>query len=62
MENTKVKDSIDITLEYYFIKRKQIMEFVNSKSNMSADQIIQCGEDMAELELKITALQVAKEN
>ena len=62
MENTATKDSIDKTLEYYFVKRKQIMEFVNSKNNLSADQIIQCGEDIAELELKITALQVAKEN
>ena len=62
MENLIGKDSIDRTLDYYFIKRNQIIDFVNSENNLSADQIIRCGEDIAELEYKITALQVAKEN
>jgi len=61
MENLKIKDNIDKTLEYYFAKRNQIIDFVNTKSNLSADQIIQCGEDISELEYKITALQIAKE-
>lgn len=62
METLKNKNGLDRTLEYYFVKRNQIIDFVNTKSNLSADQIIQCGEDIAELEYKITALQIAKED
>lgn len=62
MENIRSMDSLERTLEYYFIKRDQIIDFINENSNLSADQIIQCGEDLSELEYKITALEIAKEN
>ncbi len=62
MENSKLKDNVDRTLDYYFIKRKQIIDYVNESTGLSADQIIKCGEDLSELEFKITALQIAKEN
>ena len=55
-------DKIEKTLEYYIFKRKEIIDFLNSKSNLTPDDIIQNGEEMAILEYKITALQVAKEN
>jgi len=55
-------DKIEKTIEYYCFKRKEILEFVNSKSNLTPDEIISNGEEMAILEYKITALQVAKEN
>jgi hypothetical protein len=55
-------DKIEKTLEYYIYKRKEIMDFVNSKTNLTPDDIIQNGEEMSILEYKITALQVAKEN
>lgn len=62
MENLLSGDNVDRTLEYYFAKRKQIIDFVSENSNLSADRIIQCGKDLEELEYKITALQIAKEN
>ena len=55
-------NKIEKTLEYYYYKRNEIMDFVNSKNNLTPDQIIEHGEAMAVLEYKITALQVAKEN
>ncbi|MBT8394975.1 MAG: hypothetical protein HKO81_01640 [Flavobacteriaceae bacterium] len=57
-----IEDKIERTLEYYFQKKKQLKDFINKSNNLTADQIIQCGEEMAELEYKITALQIAKEN
>ena len=53
---------ITVTLEYYFKKRKEILNFVNSNNNLTPDQIIENGEQLAILEYKITALQVAQEN
>lgn len=55
-------DKIEKTLEYYYHKRNKIRDFVNSKSDLTPDQIIEHGEDMAVLEYKITALQIAQEN
>lgn len=57
-----MKEKIENTLEYYCVKRKQILDFVNSKTNLTSDEIIHNGEEMAILEYKITALQVAQEN
>lgn len=57
-----MKDKIEIALEYYNNKRQDILEKVNSKNNLSADQIIHYGKEMEILEFKITALEVAKEN
>ena len=55
-------NKIDKTLDYYAIKKKQIHDFVNNKSDLTAEQIIEFGEELAILEFKITALEVAKEN
>lgn len=57
-----MEDKINITLEYYYLKRKEIMDFSNNSSNLTADQLIKNGEELAVLEYKITALQVAQEN
>ncbi|WP_170309897.1 hypothetical protein [Seonamhaeicola maritimus] len=53
-------DKIDETLQYYFVKRKDILDLVNRSNNLSAEEIIEYGEEMAILEYKITALQIAK--
>ena len=38
------------------------MDYANNSSNLTADQLIKNGEELAILEYKITALQVAQEN
>ena len=53
---------IDKTIEYYLFKRNEILDLVNSRGNFSVEEIIEYGEELAILEYKITALQVAKEN
>jgi hypothetical protein len=55
-------DKIKKTIEYYRYKRNEILDFVNSKTNLTPDDIIKHGEEMSVLEYKITALQVALEN
>ena len=55
-------DKIDKTLEYYCQKRQEILDAVNLKSKLTPDEIIHYGEEMAILEYKITALEIAKEN
>ena len=57
-----MEDKIESALVYYNQKRKGILEAVNSKSNLTAEQIIDYGEEMSILEYKITALVVAKES
>ena len=57
-----MEDKIESALVYYNQKRKGILEAVNSKSNLTAEQIIDYGEEMSILEYKITALEVAKES
>ncbi|MDG2150980.1 MAG: hypothetical protein P8K12_01995 [Polaribacter sp.] len=53
---------IEKAIEYYFFKSNELKEFVNSNNNLSIEKIIECGEELAILEHKITALEVAKEN
>lgn len=55
-------DKIDKTIEYYCQKRQEILDVVNLKSRLTPDEIIHYGEEMAILEYKITALEIAKEN
>ncbi|WP_179337606.1 hypothetical protein [Winogradskyella ludwigii] len=55
-------DKIEIAIAYYSKKGQDILDAVNSNSNLSADEIIQYGEEMAIIEYKLTALEVAKEN
>jgi hypothetical protein len=56
--NKKINTAID----YYTKKGQEILNTVNSKSNLTADELIHYGEEMAIIEYKLTALEVAKEN
>lgn len=55
-------DKIDIAIAYYTKKGQDIIDAVNSNESLSADEIIHYGEEMAAIEYKLTALEVAKEN
>ena len=55
-------DKINEALKYYSHKKKDIMNFVNGKDELTVEEIIENGEQLAILEYKITALQVAQEN
>lgn len=57
-----MEDKINVAIDYYTKKGNEILEAVNSKSNLTADEIIHYGEEMAIIEYKLTALEVAKEN
>ncbi|MCL6296329.1 hypothetical protein [Jejuia spongiicola] len=57
-----MEDKIDNTLAYYYHKRNEILNFINTNDCLVPDQIIEKGEELAVLEYKITALQIAKEN
>jgi len=59
---TVLDDKIDKALEYYLYKSSEIKEFVNSSKDLTVEQIIDFGEELAVLEYKITALEVAKES
>ncbi|MGF1557081.1 hypothetical protein [Paucihalobacter sp.] len=56
------KNKIQIALEYYTKKGEEILKTVNSRNDLTADEIIHFGEEMAILEYKMTALEVAKES
>jgi hypothetical protein len=53
---------INEALKYYLYKRKGIMDFINSKADLTVEEIIENAEELSILEYKITALQVALEN
>ena len=53
---------IDVAIDYYHKKGQGILNKVNSKSNITADELIKYGEEMAIIEYKLTALEIAKEN
>lgn len=55
-------DKIDAAIAYYTKKGKEILDAVNSDKDLTADEIIHYGEEMAIIEYKLTALEVAKEN
>jgi len=57
-----MENKIEITIDYYTKKGLEILDAVNSSKNLTADQIIQYGEEMAVIEYKLTALEVVKEN
>ena len=57
-----MKNKIKTTIEYYTFKSNEILDFVNSNKSLTVDKIIECGEELAILEHKITALEVAMEN
>ena len=49
-------------LEYYTFKSKEMRDFVNSSKDLTVEQIVEFGEELAVLEYKITALEVAIES
>ncbi len=55
-------DKIGIAIAYYTKKGQEILMSVNAKSDLTADELIHYGEEMAIIEYKLTALEVAKEN
>ncbi|MDG1397384.1 MAG: hypothetical protein P8P88_03270 [Polaribacter sp.] len=57
-----VKTKVDKAIDYYSFKSRQIRDFVNSSKDLTIEQIIEFGEELAVLEYKITALEVAKES
>jgi|TARA_B110000116_G_scaffold48041_1_gene40049 hypothetical protein len=57
-----LEDKIEKALEYYAFKSKQMKDFVNSSKDLTVEQIIEFGEELAVLEYKITALEVANES
>lgn len=57
-----MKGKIDNTLAYYHTKEEQILKAINSNNNLTSEDIIHYGEEMAILSYKITALEIAKEN
>lgn len=57
-----MKDKIDLTIEYYSVKQSEILNRVNRNNNLTIEDIIRYGEEMAVIENKMTALEVAKEN
>lgn len=57
-----MEDKIDMALEYYLVKQKQILNIVNTSNSLTVDDIIHHGQEMYIIENKLTALEVAKEN
>ena len=57
-----MEEKIEKAIEYYNFKSKKMLDFINSSNNLTVDQIIESGEELAILEYKITALEVTKEN
>ena len=55
MKNNKIEKAV----VYYTVKSKEIIEYVNSNNELTAEQIIQSAEELAILEYKLTALEVA---
>lgn len=51
---------IDKAIEYYTFKSKKILDYINTSNNLTVDEIIENGQELAILEYKITALEVAK--
>jgi hypothetical protein len=57
-----MENKIEEAIKYYKFKSKELLDYINLSSNLTVDEIIQKGEELAVLEYKITALEVAKEN
>lgn len=55
-------NKINKTIEYYNIKINSIVNSMNTNTNLTIEEIISNGEQLAILEYKLTALEVAKEN
>ena len=57
-----MEDKIEVTIAYYTKKGQDILDTVNSRNDLTADELIHYGEEMAIIEYKLTALEVANEN
>jgi len=57
-----MSSKIEKAISYYTIKSEEIIEYVNSNHHLTAEEIIQCAEELSILEYKLTALEVAKES
>jgi len=57
-----MEDKIEVTIAYYTKKGQNILDTVNSRNDLTADELIHYGEEMAIIEYKLTALEVANEN
>lgn len=53
---------IDKALEYYKETKKDILAFVNRTTNLNAYMVISKGEELADIDAKISALEIAKNN
>jgi hypothetical protein len=60
MKNTN--DKIEETLSYYSFKSLETLNYINSNSNLTVEEIIEKAEELSVLEYKITALEAANEN
>ena len=57
-----MEDKIENAITYYTKQGEAILTAVNSSDNLTADQVIHYGEEMAKIEYKLTALEVARES
>jgi len=57
-----MNEKVDKAIQYYSVKSEQILSLVNTKNNLTVDDIIKYGEELAVLEYKLTALEVSKES
>ncbi len=57
-----MNSKIEKAIVYYTIKSKEIIEYVNSNDQLTAEEIIQSADELSILEYKLTALEVAKES
>lgn len=57
-----MENKIDKTISYYSKQGEKLLNAVNSRNNLTADELIHLGEEMAKIEYKLTALEIAKEN
>ena len=55
-----MNNKIEKAINYYTIKSNEIIEHINSSNKLTAEEIIQGAEELAILEYKLTALEVAK--
>ncbi|WP_165764733.1 hypothetical protein [Winogradskyella aurantia] len=57
-----MKDKIGTAISYYTKQGEEILKTVNSRKDLTPDELIYFGEEMAKIEYKLTALEVAKES
>ena len=55
-------DKIEEAIKYNKLKSKELLDCINASSSLTVDEVVETGNELAILEYKITALEVAKEN